>query len=330
MNRLSASNSRRGLLYFRALNFYALNFITICTIFIMVVMIPQKTTQAATHKTDVIIGGQEAEAEAYPWMVGLVENDKEDVFWAQYCGGTLIHPEWVLTAAHCTYEYGREMMATEIDILVGQIKLRAVTGDRIAVEKIIRHPAYDHTIGDADLALIKLATPSTQPTVTIADSSMVNIDESEALGIVLGWGRTDTKIRVNHLHQVNVPLVTAETCTSAYQSKGYAMTENMICAGYQAGGKDACSGDSGGPLVIREDEEDETSEWIQVGIISWGKGCAQADAYGVYTHVARFQSWVDVQIAFNTFASNTGAATTSPSGQEDISRQTVFMPIVGK
>jgi len=328
MKRLLVSNSPRGLLYFSALNFSVLNLIVICAMFV-IVLIPQKPAQAEISDKN-IIGGQEVEANVYPWMVGLIENDKKDVFWAQYCGGTLIHPEWVLTAAHCTYEFGRQMTADEIDILAGQHELRASNGERIAVELIIRHPAYDDATGDSDLALIKLATPSEQPIVTIADSSMVNIDETGAQGFALGWGRTDTNMRVNHLHQVNVPLVTAEICTSAYTSIGYVMTDNMLCAGYQAGGKDACAGDSGGPLVIREDEEDKTSEWIQVGVISWGKGCAQADAYGVYTHVAHFQGWVNVVIAANTVATDSGTTTVPPTGQESIARQVVFMPIVDK
>lgn len=299
---------------------------------------PSKIAQASTPTVDIlgqkntqinIIGGKETEAGAYPWMVGLIENDKEDVFWAQYCGGTLVHPQWVLTAAHCTYSYGREMAVDEIDILAGQDELRATTGERIPVIQIIRHPEYKKNIGDADLALIKLAVPSAQPSVKLADFSMANIDNSGAIGTVLGWGRTTTNIRINHLQQVNVPLVLAETCTTAYTKLGYTMTENMLCAGYPQGGKDACSGDSGGPLVIHEIEGDESSRWVQAGIVSWGKGCAQADAYGVYTHVARFKDWVDLQIALNTFTNNSGSAIIPPSGQGQTATSIqIFMPII--
>lgn len=289
------------------------------------------TTAAYASNTGIsVIGGDEVEAGAYPWAVALIENDKDDIFWAQYCGGTLIHPFWVLTAAHCTYSGGKAMVVSDIDVLAGQHELRGTNGERIAVEQIIRHPNYNRKNGDFDLALIKLATPSTQPVVKLAALGMVNIDESAALGTVIGWGRTETNIRVNHMKQVNVPLVADETCASAYTELGYTLTENMLCAGYAAGGKDACSGDSGGPLVVREVEGDKTSDWIQVGVVSWGKGCAQANAYGVYTHIALFQSWIDVQIALDGFSRASGTAVNPPVQGQGGAMSQVFLPVVSR
>ena len=270
-----------------------------------------------------VIGGEEVEAGAYPWMVALIENAKDDLFWAQYCGGTLVHPQWVLTAAHCTYISGQEVVPGDIDILAGQNELRSTVGERISVEQIIRHPNYDRNTGDSDLALIKLTTPSTQPIVKMANNSMENVDESAALGTIIGWGRTETNIRVNQLHRVNVPLVTNNTCASSYIPQGYSISENMLCAGYAEGGKDACSGDSGGPLVIQENEE-----WVQVGVVSWGKGCAKANAYGVYTHVALFKNWIDTQIVLNNITDNTDTAVTGQLTGQSSSGTLVFLPLI--
>ena len=288
---------------------------------------PSEIDITAAENGITIIGGEEVQSGAYPWMVAIVENKHENILWGQYCGGSLIHPEWILTAAHCTYDFGREMVPSDIDVLVGQDKLDTATGERISVAQIIRHPGYNSAIGDTDIALLKLVTPSVQRPVKMADISLSNIDSSGAVGTVLGWGRTATKSRVNHLHQVKIPLVNAETCTTAYRILGYTMTANMLCAGYQQGGQDACAGDSGGPLIIREIEGNEASQWIQVGIISWGKGCAQADAYGVYTHVAIYKSWVDVQIALNSFATDSGSTAILPEGQ-DLNRVQIYMPII--
>jgi len=89
------------------------------------------------------------------------------------------------------------------------------------------------------------------------------------------------------LQEVDVPIVSNATCNTSY---GGEITANMICAGYAQGGKDACYGDSGGPLFV----PDETGTgWVQVGVVSWGEGCALPNYYGVYARVSRYQSWIE-------------------------------------
>lgn len=275
-----------------------------------------------------IIGGETAEPGAYPWMVSIVNNGNEDIFWAQFCGGTLIHPQWVLTAAHCMDEDNRPFEVDEIDVLVGRETLRGTSGERIAVSQIIRHPSFNTINGNADIALLKLATASTGPILKIADSSMLDVDERGTFGTIIGWGRTQTKIRINNLQHAQVPLVGTETCAAAYRVLGYRLTPNMLCAGFRQGGVDACSGDSGGPLIVRADPANQSSQWIQAGIISWGKGCAEANAYGVYTHLARFRDWVDVQIVLNTEVADAGTSIFPPVGQRS-QMSYIFMPMIG-
>ncbi|MEM7345319.1 MAG: serine protease, partial [Chloroflexota bacterium] len=96
-------------------------------------------------------------------------------------------------------------------------------------------------------------------------------------------------ISPDKLRQVSIPIVSESICSSP-SSYGGLLTEDMLCAGLLSGGKDACQGDSGGPLVV---SEGTNGRWLQVGIVSWGQGCAQPQKYGVYSRVANLNAWVE-------------------------------------
>lgn len=86
------------------------------------------------------------------------------------------------------------------------------------------------------------------------------------------------------LQRLEVPRVPLEECRTHL---GLSLTDNMLCAGFKEGGRDACQGDSGGPLVTRYN-----NTWFLSGIVSWGKGCAASNVYGVYTRVSVFVEWI--------------------------------------
>lgn len=270
-----------------------------------------------------VYGGTEAEPGEYPWMVALAHADIANPFYGQFCGGSLIAPQWVLTAAHCTFRAGIPRMAADIHVIADTTFLSNPDAQRLNVTQIIRHPAYEYATADADIALLRLATPLELPTLQLADATTGQIERPGTLATILGWGATQIKLRTNTLLYAQVPVVAQEECRQAYSNYGYELTDNMICAGFDSGGIDACQGDSGGPLVVWDDPD---ARWVEIGIVSWGKGCALPNMYGVYTRTSNFRTWIDVQIIIHR-DEYTGT-TTLPIGVSLSPR--VYLPLVSR
>jgi secreted trypsin-like serine protease len=237
-----------------------------------------------------IVGGQDAEPDAWPWMVAIVYKG-EDANQSIFCGGALIHPSWVLTAHHCILGE----VAEELDVVIDRNTLDEKTvGERIHVAEIVGHPAYRHNDPDlpptSDVALLRLEKPSTRPIIKLADPYSSDLTQVGKSATVMGWGklRSSSRSFPDTLQQVTLPIVSNETCNEAF---GGDISDTMLCAGPKEGGKDACEGDSGGPLVVQEN-----GEWYQVGIVSFGEGCASPDFYGVYTRVSEFRDFVSQHI----------------------------------
>jgi len=237
-----------------------------------------------------IVGGQPAEPGEWPWQVFVRLGP-------YMCGGTLLHPEWVLTAAHCVMDSQETLFAPEeIRVVLGEHNRTKQEGteQEIGADRVIPHPAYNSTTNDNDLALLHLTTPAilgnrvgiVQPVVSPADDGLMI---TGAQAVVTGWGTTAEGGSVSaELMEVTVPIVANSQCNHAYGT----ITDNMVCAGYAQGGKDSCQGDSGGPLVVPAEDEG----WKLAGIVSFGYGCARAGYYGVYTRVSRYVDWIEEQI----------------------------------
>ncbi len=229
-----------------------------------------------------IVGGGPAVPGAFPWMTALLDKAEPDTFTAQTCGGALIHPRWVLTAAHCV----EGVKAADLQVVVGAADLSAAGLTRINVLEIIVHPAYFSLGYDYDLALLLLETPVTAgaPLELIDDPVLA---DTGVLATVLGWGTLSEldEIGTPILQSVELPIMDQ---TLANQYLGGDLTPNMLAAGLEGGGKDTCSGDSGGPLVVRGRQ----GQWVQAGIVSWGNGCGEPMSPGVYTRVSKFRQWI--------------------------------------
>ena len=222
-----------------------------------------------------IIGGSPVPDGYYPWVTSL------QLGWSyHYCGGALISPHYVLTAAHCV-AWGREVLYTRLRL----------GGDRYGVvrriHKVKIHAGYDDITNNNDIALIKIATPA--PAVGTVCLPEEGDHWQGVRGVVAGWGHTrySGKESSKKLQQVMVDIMDREKCRSMYSTTE--ITEQMICAGTEEGGKDACQGDSGGALFVRG----EDGRWVMPGIVSWGRGCGDPEHPGVYTNVASFREWVD-------------------------------------
>lgn len=225
---------------------------------------PVSAAQAAPAP---VVGGTRAAQGEFPWMVRL----------SMGCGGALYTQQIVLTAAHCVSGTGAN---TSITATGGVVDLQSSSRVQVRSTYVYRAPGYN---GDGkDWALIKLASPINQPTLKIATTTQYNTGTFT----VAGWGAaTEGGAQQRYLLKATVPFVSDATCRS-YSGYSGLIANEEICAGYTAGGVDTCQGDSGGPMFRR----DANNAWIQVGIVSWGIGCARANAPGVYTEVSTFAS----------------------------------------
>jgi|GEM_PF-1443977 len=223
-----------------------------------------------------IIGGSSVSQGTYPWMVSLSSS------YGHSCGGSLIAAKWVLTAAHCVVDLGN--VNPDLNVSINRATLSSSEGELIAVDEIIIHPNYTTDDNNNDVALLKLRTPSSQTPVTLVTGN--EGDFTGSLARVIGWGNRSTTDfdYPDVLHEVAVPVVSNTVCNSAYGN----ITNAMLCAGVAEGGIDSCQGDSGGPLVVLNN-----NSWTQIGVVSWGQGCALPDYYGVYARLTELVAWVN-------------------------------------
>lgn len=233
---------------------------------------------AASIHSPKIVGGIEAEKGEFPFMVSIQMGT------SHFCGGSLIAPKWVLTAAHCIYT---SALPTRGRIVIGAHKLTDTGTEIHKIKQAIKHPKYkERNQFDYDYALIELETESAYQPVML-NGKELEIDPENQIATTAGWGTTREQGSVsNTLMKVDVPVVEQSKCEAAYPGD---ILDTMLCAGLDEGGKDSCQGDSGGPLLIQT----ELGDMVQVGVVSWGYGCARPDKYGVYSRVTQGIDWID-------------------------------------
>ncbi|KAL7524812.1 hypothetical protein ACHAXR_000725, partial [Thalassiosira sp. AJA248-18] len=235
-----------------------------------------------------IIGGTEAPPSKYTYAVSFQDSI------GHFCGGSLITRNAVLTAAHC--QGGR------YNAVIGRHDLDSNAGQSIGVDRERPYDKYDDRSTDGDFMVVFLSKPA----VLGNDVSLVTLNSNNAIpnkgvGVtVMGWGDVDIRDDVSNLSDVlmNVKVETMDNddCDdSSGNINGYSdnyhgqITQNMLCA--KANRQDSCQGDSGGPLVLSNGGKD-----VQVGVVSWGIGCASEDFPGVYARVSRAYKWIEEEV----------------------------------
>ncbi|MFI5757822.1 serine protease [Streptomyces sp. NPDC051569] len=231
----------------------------------------------------VVIGGQPVRATDSPWAVALSSRSRFGAARAgQFCGGVVVAPTKVLTAAHCM---GRDVLGAapgelpDLRVIAGRERLRGGGGQEVAVRSVRVDPAYDPNTNASDMAVLTLSEALPEGyAIRPAEPG----DPASAPGTaaeVYGWGDTSGRGAYAYaLRSAPVTVLPDASCERAYpgSSGGRYEASTMLCAGDPQGGHDACQGDSGGPLV---------AQGRLIGLVSWGSGCGRAGSPGVYARV---------------------------------------------
>jgi len=223
-----------------------------------------------------IVGGEEAGKGDFPFIVEIQHTSSISIY-DHYCGGSIINPNWIVTAAHCSVA-----SINGYTVIAGQHRLNANEGTEQArsVVQIVLHPNYSgFPQYYNDIAVWRV----NQPFVVNQWVQVANLASPDFKPVgnvnVAGWGDLEYfGASPDVLMRVTVPMVTDAVCRQAY---GDGISAGMICAG--EGGKDSCQGDSGGPLV---------SGNILAGVVSKGFECARPGYPGVYTEIAYYYTWL--------------------------------------
>ncbi len=232
---------------------------------------------------------------------------KQNLAQSASCGASFIGQKWLLTAAHCVEDANIEFLKANI----GEYDLSDGASNAKAIKRIYIHPEYNEgSAFNNDIALIELVETIDHSAVKLLDyntSRQLALANSPAT--VIGWGNQiaygpedepPANSQPTILHQVELSLLTNEECkeklaqgesdlqNTTILPEQIGITDSMICANYLGGGRGSCQGDSGGPLIVNTNQG-----WQQIGIVSYGVGCADAAFPDVYARVGNFTDWIN-------------------------------------
>ncbi|MFI7676597.1 S1 family peptidase [Actinophytocola sp. NPDC049390] len=234
-------------------------------------------TQAnADQGNQQIVGGDRASIADHPYVVYLTTADG-----FQFCGGTLVDDNKVVTAAHCTV--GKQ--PSDIVVVAGREDKESTAGIATPAKQIWVHPDFADVRSGNDVSVLTLTDRVPYEPLALPRKDDAELYKVGQPGLILGWGRVAADGQPSrYLLKASVPVMADTACAKAYP--GY-KAQSMVCAGLPEGGVDSCQGDSGGPLVV---------DGKLAGITSWGEGCAAAGKPGVYTRLAVYRDVLEDQV----------------------------------
>ena len=248
-------------------------------------------TSVAATPASAVVGGSNASPGEYPAVAQITFGK------GFLCTGTLIAPDTVLSAGHCSSITGAAGVASPaayppqlVDVRIGNDRY-GTGGELVPVSKVTLQPNYFLTQG-YDISLLKLSRNSTKTPVKVSGTSETSLWSAGTLETIVGWGATEEGGDLpDVLQEAQVPVTTYQDCNDAYD--GGIDEKTMICAGYPQGGVDTCQGDSGGPMFGHT----STGALRVVGTTSFGTGCARPGIPGVYARVGDsvLREWIRSQ-----------------------------------
>ena len=268
----------------------------------------------AEEDTEMIVGGKPAPDGKFPYQVRLYSSLEDE---KGFCGGSVVAPQWILTAGHCVVtDNEAEDRAPVEAVFVGYGSTDRTATTKIESEAIIVNPGYlaEGLPSGDDVALVKLKEPipDAKPVEIANDDTETRLVTRGVKVTVTGWGaiwdpedkevvellskinpQADVTEKLNFpqkLHEADIHVMDREECRSIYEAQQLKIADSEICAMKPRSASNSCYGDSGGPLVVLADDP---KRYVQIGVVSWGDRCGRAGNPNVFARVAAFSDWIE-------------------------------------